>query len=58
MNLYKKRTGTSEVMKIVNLLPEEGNIADLIDYLIDIQNGYSEDEVFYSFVNLKKDYGE
>jgi hypothetical protein len=58
MNLYKKQTGTSEVMKIVNLLPEEGNIADLIDYLIDIQNRYSEDEVFYCFIETKRVYGD
>jgi len=58
MNLYKKEPETSELQPIMTLVPEVGNIADLIDYLIDIQNKYDKNDVFYSLVKSKKEYGE
>ena len=58
MNLYKKEPETSELQPIMTLVPEVGNIADLIDYLIDIQNKYDKKDIFYSLVKSKKEYGE
>jgi hypothetical protein len=56
MNLYKKEPETSELQPIMTLVPEVGSIANLIDYLIDIQNKYAKDEIFYSIVKSKKEY--
>lgn len=56
MNLYKKESETSELQSILTLVPEVGSVADLVDYLIDMQNKYSKDELFYSIVKSKKDY--
>jgi hypothetical protein len=56
MNLYKKESETSELQPIMTLVPEVGNIADLVDYLLDIQNKYAKDEIFYSVVKSKKEY--
>lgn len=56
MNLYKKQSETSELQPIITLVPEVGRIADLIDYLLDIQNKYAKDEIFYSIVKSKKEY--
>lgn len=58
MNLYKKEPETSELVSVMTLIPNVGNVADLIDYLIDQQNKYNKDELFYSFVQSKKVYGE
>jgi len=58
MNLYKKEPETSELVSIMTLVPNVGSVADLIDYLIDQQNKYKKDELFYSFVQSKKIYGE
>ena len=58
MNLYKKEPETSELVSVMTLVPNVGNVADLIDYLIDQQNKYKNDELFYSFVQSKKVYGE
>jgi|688.fasta_scaffold982969_2 hypothetical protein len=56
MNLYKKESETSELQSITTLIPEVGTVADLVDYLIDMQNKYAKDELFYSIVKSKKDY--
>lgn len=56
MNLYKKEPETSELQSIATLLPEVGTVADLVDYLIDMQNKYAKDELFYSIVKSKKEY--
>jgi hypothetical protein len=58
MNLYKKEPETSELESVLTLVPDVGSVADLIDYLIDQQNKYKNDELFYSFVQSKKIYGE
>lgn len=58
MNLYKKEPETSELVSVMTLVPNIGSVADLIDYLIDQQNKYKNDELFYSFVQSKKIYGE
>ena len=58
MNLYKKEPETSELVPITTLVPSVGTVADLVDYLIDRQNKYKNDELFYSFVQSKKIYGE
>ena len=57
MNLYKKESENSELEPVTTLVPEVGNVAYLIDYLIDQQNKYKNDELFYSFVKSKKVYG-
>ena len=58
MNLYKKEPETSELVSVLTLVPNVGTVADLVDYLIDQQNKYKHDELFYSFVQSKKIYGE
>lgn len=58
MNLYKKESETSELESIMTLIPDVGNVADLVDYLIDQQNKYGKDDLFYSFVKSKKEYGK
>ena len=56
MNLYKKEPETSELESVLTLVPNVGSVADLVDYLIDQQNKYKNDELFYSFVQSKKTY--
>ena len=58
MNLYKKEPETSELVSVLTLVPNVGTVADLVDYLIDQQNKYKNDELFYSFVQSKKIYEE
>jgi hypothetical protein len=58
MNLYKKESETSELEPVMTLVPDVGSVADLVDYLIDQQNKYGKNDLFYSFVKSKKEYGK